>query len=124
MLVAVAAACGGSSEPEAAVEFGEGVLPESVPKDFPVPLTAVIGTTIVNHPQSYTEAQIRVASSAPELVQYYTVALVNNGYVIDSSGETGGEWTIVFRKEDLEGRVEISTLSTEVASAFLRLNTD
>lgn len=121
----VAAACGGgSSEPPPPVELGEGVLPASVPTDFPIPVSAVVGSTLVNHPQTYTEVELRIIATAPEMVQFYTVALVNGGYVIDSSEETGGEWTITFRKDDIEGRVEVSTLGQGVASAYLRLNTD
>ncbi len=124
-LVVVVAACGddGGSESIEAIVFGEGVIPESVPDDFPIPANAVVGTTLVDKINNRTEFRLTLQADITATIQFFQVGLVNKGYVVDSSDGTAAEWTLRFSDGTLTGTVFITSPSPEISAAVVSVNT-
>jgi len=120
----VVSACGddevtGTTE---AVVFGEGVIPESVPADFPRPGDSVVGTTLVDKINNRTEYGLSVTADATSTVQFFQVGLVNQGYIIDSSEGNSAEWLLDFSKGELQGSIFFTPQSDTVTTAVIRFN--
>lgn len=120
-LAMVLAACGDTEEAKTGVEFGEGVLPESWPADFPVPENAVIGSTLVDHDRDRQEIQLTVPVEVAVLAQYFDINLASNGYAVDSSSGDTAEWEISFRDDGDLGTIVIQSFSGGTASAVVTI---
>ena len=116
------AACGGDDPGDEAVVSGEGEIPASVPRDFPVPVDASIGSTLVDRVNHRTEFSVVVPDDMISVVQFYTVGLVNEGYVVDRADGTSDGWTLEFsRGAELTGIVVVSPQG-ESSQALVTLN--
>jgi len=114
-------ACGRDDE---TVRSEEGRIPDSVPSDFPVPPGAVIGSTMVDKAHDRTEFSITVGSDLPSVVQFYTISLVNQGYLIqrsESIGET--TWQMIFIRGDLTGEILVSSDGGGASRAVVSVDT-
>ena len=119
MLLVVA--CGGDDDQ--AVEFEEGRIPDSVPRDFPVPEGAVIGATMVDAANARTEFSLTVDADLPSVVQFFTISLVNQGYVIErSQGTSQTSWHMSFRRGDLSGEILVSSEGGSASQAIVILD--
>ncbi|MEX2323295.1 MAG: hypothetical protein WEA29_05940 [Acidimicrobiia bacterium] len=117
----VAVGCGGGAEPEP-IEIGSGSLPSSMPRDFPIPADAVIGSTLIDRVNHRTEVTVTMQQEMVPVVQYFQVGLVNAGYVVNRSEGDGSRWTIEFSKGELLGTIDIN-YNTGVAVLFIEVNT-
>lgn len=114
--------CDGGAEPEP-VDIGEGSLPSTIPRDFPAPPNAVIGSTVVDRINHRTEVTLTMQEELVPVVQYFQVELVNAGYVVTRSEGDRSSWTIEFSKGELLGTIDvnytggISVLFVEVNAA-------
>jgi len=108
LALATLAACSGDSEPPPSVEFGEGTVPDTFPDDFPFPPNARIGSTLIDRVNHRSEVSLTVATDMDVTVRFYTVGLVNQGYVVDSSQGDDNQWTVDFSRGELVGRVVFS----------------
>lgn len=117
----------GDDEPAAtteAVTFGEGVIPDSVPEDFPIPAGAAIGNTLVDRINNKTEFSLTIRSDPTSAVQFFQVGLVNSGYVVESSDGNQTLWEITFsRGQDLTGSVVFTAPQDDLVAAVVRLST-
>lgn len=120
-LLVAATACSGG-EAEEPIVFGEGVLPDTVPEDFPVPQASSIGSTLVDNVNGRTEVSMIVAENVEPVAQFFVVNLVNRGYVVDTSAGNDSEWEIAFRRDNLEGTIEVTNLGVGTSSAILKLS--
>jgi len=118
------AGCGDSAQSDdgASVVFGEGVIPASVPADFPVPEGAVVGTTLVDRMNHRTEFRLNLAEEATAVIQYYTVSLVSAGYVVDNSEGDITLWSIEFSRDTLRGSVLIQPAGNGLAAVVVSIN--
>lgn len=107
-LALVVGACGDSSSSEPTVRFGEGEIPAAFPGDLPLPRDAVVGSTLVDEINDRSEFEFRTRTGLTELVRLLTVALVNNGYVVEASDGTDRRWGIEYRRGDVTGEYELS----------------
>lgn len=124
VFIVAVAACGdddGDASDDAVV-FGEGVIPESVPDDFPVPGNAVVGTTLVDKINNRTEFRLTLRGDITATTQFFQVGLVNQGYVVDSSEGSAAEWTLGFSDGPLDGSILITSQGS-VSAAVVRINT-
>ena len=80
---------GCSEEP---VAVGEGKMPGSVPGDFPVPAGAVIGATLLDRVNHRTEVRLSVPDEPSRVVRFFTVSLVESGYVVDDFAGDGSRF--------------------------------
>ncbi len=128
VLLLALAGCGGDSDPAASatdgsdIELGSGSVPETVPDDFPLPDSAVVGSTLVNHPTGETEMIVRLPTDVAVSVQYYEQNLDARGYSIDSSdAQPDGAWLMAFSRDDLEGSIEFRPELEEVSALVVRI---
>ena len=117
----VAVSCGDSST-EGTVIFGEGEVPEAIPEDLPIPADAEVGPTLVDTVNTKSEFEYRTATDMEVLVQALSVQLVELGYVILDSGGDVATWGIDFRRDNLEGTVQIRALGPGFAQAVVTVN--
>lgn len=124
-LVVVVAACG-DGEPAGttqAVTFGEGVIPDSVPEDFPIPDGAEVGSTLVDKINDRTEFTLAIRSDPTSAVQFFQVGLVNQGYVVGSSEGNQTLWEITFSKgDDLTGSIIFTAPQNDLVAAVVSLS--
>ena len=121
MLVAVAAC--GDDEGGGDVRFAEGQIPASVPSDFPVPSGGVIGDTMIDTVNHRTEFTVSYQESLDEVVQQFTIGLVERGYVVSSSEALSGtSWKIEFIRGELIGSVLFSSTSGGLTQAVVGMN--
>ncbi|MDP2623400.1 MAG: hypothetical protein Q8Q29_06345 [Actinomycetota bacterium] len=105
------------------VRFGKGEVPGSVPADFPVPPHGVIGATMVDTINHRTEFSVNVESDLLSLVQFFTIGLVNEGYVVDRSGSLGQTtWEIGFSRGELSGTILVSSDGGGLSQAVVSMN--
>jgi hypothetical protein len=125
-LTLVVSACG-DDEPAATTEaltFGEGVIPESVPDDFPIPVGAEIGNTLVDKLNNNTEFALTIRSDPTSAVQFFQVGLVNQGYVVESSDGNQTIWEITFsRGQALTGSIVLTAPADDLVAAVVSLST-
>jgi hypothetical protein len=87
------------------IEFGEGEVPDTFPDDFPIPPNARIGSSLIDRVNNKSELSMTVQTDMDVTVRFYTVGLVNEGYVVDSSEGNANTWTVDFSRGELAGRV-------------------
>lgn len=124
LLVALAGAGCDRGDPgvDGDVVFGEGSLPASFPRDFPVPPNAAIGTTLVDRVNNRTEVNLTVRADMTSAVQFFQVGLVNQGYVVDRSEGDRARWTIEFLRGEMRGEIGLN-VSGSTALVSITMNT-
>jgi hypothetical protein len=127
LAVTVAAGCSDSGDDPATgnteIEFGRGVMPETVPSDFPVPTEAVINATLVDGANNRTEVNMLFPAEIAVVARFFDVNLVNRGYLVGSSTGTELSWTIEFSKDQLSGTIELVPQTETTTSATLDITT-
>ncbi|MEN8040890.1 MAG: hypothetical protein ABFR95_05245 [Actinomycetota bacterium] len=104
------------------LEFGSGEVPFTVPSDFPIPETAVVGTTMIDGVNGRTEMNINFPAAVADVVAYYESNLPALGYeVLDSKG-TESEWDIAHTKDGVEGSIHLSFGGSSLSSGTLSFN--
>ncbi len=89
------------------LEFGKGAVPFTVPADFPLPESAVVGTTMIDGVNDRTEMNVNFPASVEEVVEYYEANLPALGFeVVDSRGSET-EWDISHTKDGVEGKIRL-----------------
>lgn len=121
VVAAIAVGCGDGAEPEP-IEIGDGTLPSTMPRDFPIPPDGVIGATLIDRVNHRTEVTVTMQQEMVPVVQYFQVGLVNAGYVVNRSEGDRSRWTIEFAKGELLGSIDIN-YNTGVAVVFIEVNT-
>lgn len=104
-LLVTTVACDGDSDPGAG--NGDGELPASFPRDFPVPTDAVVVSTLVDAAAHRSGATITVTSDLVSAVQFFQVGLVNRGYVVNRSEGDADTWRIEFVRGELYGVIDM-----------------
>ncbi len=109
----------GSGAPD--IEFTDGVLPESLPGDFPIPAQAVVGSGMVNRTAGTTELIIRIPASVEAVAKFFDDNFAARGYDVISSEANGASgWAITFEKDGLSGTIELSPVGIDISQAVLR----
>jgi hypothetical protein len=105
LALASAVSCGGGSGAE------PGRVPDPVPDEFPLYSPAEIGGSNVDHEANRTWFEMRIDDDVESVVRFYTVELVNVGYLVPRIDEVSpGSWVIEFRGEDLLGSIEVQAV--------------
>lgn len=120
-LAIASAACSDDDGPSG-VEFGEGEVPSSVPEDFPIPESARIGLTLVDHDRGRTEMNVTFPAGLQPVALYFDQNLVNRGYVVNSSSGDGVKWLIEFERDELEASIRLDA-GSDITLAQLVFNT-
>jgi hypothetical protein len=124
LLVGLAASCSSApAEDTSPVVFGNGTIPSTVPKDFPIPPGAVVGDTMIDRPNHTTEFGLQVGQDLETVAQFFDIELVSSGYVVTSSGSVSADmWRLSFIQGELRGDVTISSTGGGVAEVIVTLN--
>ena len=124
------AACSGSAAEPAttteplprdlpALEFGTGVLPVTVPLNFPIPEPSAITTTMIDGSRELTEVAFNVGGALHDVSSFYTTNLPNLGYEITEVSDEGGGTTIVFIGHGIDGAVTLKVAGQNVTAGTL-----
>lgn len=102
VLLLLLVSCGGEAGE------GSGRVPDPVPDEFPIYSPAEIGDSYVDQEANRTWFEMQIDDDAESVVRFYTVELVNVGYLVPRIEEvTPGSWVIDFRAGELLGSIEI-----------------
>lgn len=99
------------------LEFGSGSVPFTVPADFPLPDSAVVGTTMIDGGNGRSEMNVNFPASVEGVVDYYETNLPVLGYEVSDSKGTETEWDISHVKDGVAGTIHfIQNGSAEITS--------
>ncbi len=101
------------------LEFGSGVVPFTVPADFPIPETAVVGTTMIDGMNGRSEMNVNFPAQMVDVVEYYETNLSVLGYDVTDSKGSETEWDIVHTKDGVEGTIHLTQGGGSVTSGTL-----
>lgn len=91
------------------VEFGSGSIPETLPSEFPVPVEAVIGTTLVDRTRNNTEVILTVPADVLDAKTYFEENLPGRNFEIAKTEGTDSDWLIEFVGAGGTGTIVIDT---------------
>lgn len=111
-------------DPDQAVVFGSGSIPETMPGEFPFPQEAVIGSTLIDRNRNVTEVVFRVPAGVEALAQFFNVNLPNRGYTVNSSDGTETMWDLAFSGNGSSGTIAITFGSQDVSQAVVQVSAD
>ncbi len=103
------------------VVFGQGVLPETIPEEFPLPTGSAIGSTMVIR-EGISEVVIRVSAEQGITAEFYNQGLASAGFTVDRSEADGDGWAIDFSFDSTKGTLEISEPTQGISQVVLRYN--
>ena len=126
----VASACSGSASDSTeateplptdlpALEFGSGVLPITVPSNFPMPEPSAITTTMIDGTRELTEVAFNVGGNIEDVTVFYTTNLPKRGYEITESSEGSGVVTIAFLGHGIDGVVTLKVAGQNLTTGTL-----
>ena len=104
------------------LEFGSGAVPFTVPVDFPIPRSAVIGTTMIDGVNGRSEMNVNIPAAVPEVVKYYETNLPVLGFEITDSRGTESEWDISHSKDGVAGTIRLVFAGTSLTTATFSFN--
>lgn len=113
-----------TADPDQAVVFGSGAIPETMPSEFPFPEQAVIGSTLIDRNRNVTEVVFRVPAGVESLAAFFEANLPNRNYTIDSSAGAETMWDIAFSGNGGSGTIAILFGSQDVSEAVVRVTAD
>jgi hypothetical protein len=99
------------------LEFGKGEVPFTVPAGFPIPETAVIGTTMIDGDNGRTEMIINFPSPMADVVSYYETNLPATGFEITDSDGIATRWEIDHVKDGSDGIIRLVFTSDSISTA-------
>ena len=102
-----------------ALEFGTGVLPVTVPRNFPMPDPSAITTTMIDGSRELTEVAFNVGGALDDVTLFYTTNLPNLGYEVTEVSDGGGSTTIVFIGHGIDGAVTLKVARQNVTTGTL-----
>lgn len=101
------------------LEFGEGVVPFTVPDDFPLLRSAEVGATMMDGVNGRTEMSVIFPASVPSVVEFYESALPGAGFDVSESQVSGSGWEIRFTRNDVDGHILLAFGGAELTSATI-----
>ncbi len=90
------------------LEFGSGEVPFTVPADFPIPGSAVVGTTMIDGVNGRSEMNVNIPAAVTDVVKFYETNLPALGFAITDSRGTEGEWDISHSKDGVTGTIHLA----------------
>ncbi|TDI53824.1 MAG: hypothetical protein E2O95_02195 [Acidobacteria bacterium] len=101
------------------LEFGRGEVPFTVPELFPIPDTAVIGSTMIDGVNGRTEMIVTFPAKVGDIVDYYETNLPVLGFDVTSSRGTEFEWDIVLEIDGTTGTIHIVLAGESLSTGTL-----
>lgn len=105
------------------VVFGSGVMPDTIPSEFPIPQGSVLGSTMVVTKTGFTEVIIRLSAEIGVAAEFFNQGLEQAGFTVESSvAEADGGWRIEFLDGDTPATIELTQSQAGISQAVLRYN--
>ncbi len=104
------------------LEFGSGEVPFTVPAGFPIPETAVVGSTMIDGVNGRTEMVINFPATVVEVVAFYETNLPVLGFEVTNSKGTDSEWDISHSKDGITGTISLTLSGTGLTSGAFAFN--
>ncbi len=98
------------------LEFGKGEVPFTVPAGFPVPSSAVIGSTMIDGVNGRTEMLINFPASVGDVVTFYEANLPVLGFQVTDSRGTESEWDIRISKAGVKATIHLTFGGTSLST--------
>lgn len=102
-----------------ALEFGQGVLPVTVPLNFPMPEPSAISTTMIDGSRELTEVAFNVGGNIEDVTAFYTINLPSLGYEITQTSDDDSRVTVSFIGHGIDGVVTLTVAGTNLTTATL-----
>lgn len=99
------------------LEFGSGSVPFTVPADFPLPDSAVVGSTMIDGVNGRSEMNVNFPASVGEVVEYYETNLPVLGFEVTDSKGTEFEWEITHTKDGVSGTIHFAFVAASITSS-------
>lgn len=101
------------------LEFGSGVLPITVPSNFPMPEPSAITTTMIDGSRELTEVAFNAGGGLDEVKTFYATNLPELGYDVLAVSDEGGIATINFVGHGIDGAVTLKVAGQGVTTGTL-----
>ena len=101
------------------LEFGSGSVPFTVPVEFPLPDSAVVGTTMIDGVNGRSEMNVNFPAAVAEVVTYYETNLPALGFEVTDSKGTDSEWDITHTKDGVTGTIHLAFGGASVTTGTL-----
>lgn len=104
------------------LEFGSGEVPFTVPADFPIPDTGVIGTTMIDGVNGRSEMNVNIPGAVSDVVRYYETNLPALGFAITDSKGSESEWNISLTKGGVTATIRLAFGAPGLTTATFSFN--
>ena len=126
VVLVLVGACGGDGPGDTGptVEFFDGIIPDTVPSDFPFPAEGVPGASLINRGGGdvITELTMRVPAPRTSVFAYFQANLPLRDYEVVSVDDQSGRLEIAFEKDDVAGTVSLEEeISIQVTTVVLEM---
>jgi len=101
------------------LEFGSGSVPFTVPVEFPLPDSAVVGTTMIDGVNGRSEMNVNFPAAVAEVVTYYETNLPALGFEVTDSKGTESDWDITYTKDGVTGTIHLAFGGSSVTTGTL-----
>lgn len=102
-----------------ALEFGKGVMPITVPSNFPMPVQSRISTTMIDGSRELTEVVFNVGGNISDVKAFYTTNLPQLGYEITDVDDGINETTVSFIGHGIDGAVTLKVVGQSLTTGTL-----
>ena len=101
------------------LEFGKGVLPITVPANFPIPEQSTISTTMIDGSRELTEVIMNIGGNIHDVKAFFTVNLPRFGYEITEEADTTNQTTVFFVGNGIDGQIALKVIGESVTNGTL-----
>jgi hypothetical protein len=101
------------------LEFGKGVMPITVPSNFPMPEQSRISTTMIDGSRELTEVVFNVGGNIHDVKAFYTTNLPQLGYEITDVADGTNETTLSFIGHGIDGAVTLNVVGQSLTTGIL-----
>jgi hypothetical protein len=101
------------------LEFGSGVMPFTVPSNFPVPVQSKIATTMIDGSRELTEVVFNIGGHIVDVKAFYTTNLPRLGYEITDVADGTNRSTLSFIGNGIDGELRLTVVGETVTTGTL-----
>lgn len=98
------------------LEFGSGAVPFTVPADFPMPASAVVGTTMIDGVNGRSEMNVNFPAALLDVAAYYETNLPALGFEVTDSRGSDSEWNIAHTKDGVTGAIRLTFVDSAITT--------
>ena len=101
------------------LEFGKGVLPITVPANFPIPVQTTISTTMIDGSRELTEVVMNIGGNIHDVKAFFTVNLPRFDYEVTKEADTTNQTTVFFVGNGIDGNIRLKVIGESVTTGTL-----